>query len=203
MIKIIDYGLGNVLAFLNAYRRINIDVGVATTASELGEATRLILPGVGAFDHAMKALARSGMREALNQRVLGEGVPILGVCVGMQMFARSSDEGHIAGLGWIDAEVRGFSTMGKPELRLPHMGWNDVRALPGKKLFSQLTSLARFYFLHSYYFESTHPDDVSAVANYGAEFCCAVSAGNIHGVQFHPEKSHQCGMQLLRNFAEL
>lgn len=203
MIRIVDYGLGNVSAFLNAYKRANIDVGVARTADDVRVATRLVLPGVGAFDHAMTMLSRSGMREALDERVLGAHVPVLGVCVGMQMMARRSDEGRLPGLGWIEGEVRNFRAMGMADLRLPHMGWNDVSARPGMRLFTGLESFARFYFLHSYYFDGVRPGDVSAVATYGPDFCCAVSAGNIHGVQFHPEKSHDCGMQLLKNFAEL
>ena len=203
MIRIVDYGLGNVFAFLSAYKRANIEVGVARTAADVRGATRLVLPGVGAFDHAMTMLSQSGMREALDERVLGAQVPVLGVCVGMQMMAGRSDEGRLPGLGWIEGEVRNFASMGVADLRLPHMGWNDVSARPDKRLFTGLESFARFYFLHSYYFDGARPGDVSAVATYGRDFCCAVSAGNIHGVQFHPEKSHDCGMQLLKNFAEL
>lgn len=203
MIRIVDYGLGNVAAFLNAYKRANIEVGVARTAAEVREATRLVLPGVGAFDHAMTMLSKSGMREALDERVLGARMPVLGVCVGMQMMARRSDEGQLPGLGWIGGEVRNFTTMGLADLRLPHMGWNDVSPRSGARLFAGLESYARFYFLHSYYFDDVRPEDVSAVATYGRDFCCAVGSGNIHGVQFHPEKSHDCGMQLLKNFAEL
>jgi imidazole glycerol-phosphate synthase subunit HisH len=203
MIRIIDYGLGNVLAFLNAYKRMNVPCGVASSAEHISDATKLILPGVGAFDHAMSMLSRSGMRDAVERRVLGDRIPIVGVCVGMQMLASRSDEGKLAGLGWIDAEVRGFSGWGRSDLRLPHMGWNDVVARPTSALFADLHGYARFYFLHSYYFAPVRVESVAAVATYGEEFCCAVSAENVHGVQFHPEKSHECGMRLLRNFAGL
>jgi len=202
MIKVIDYGLGNVSAFLSAYKRANIQVDVARDAADLRAATKLILPGVGSFDHAMDMLGQSGMLDALNDRVINDRVPVLGVCVGMQIMARRSDEGRRPGLGWIEGQVRSFATMGMSDLRLPHMGWNDVRPVSAHPLFSKLEAHARFYFLHSYFFDDCAFDQVAAVANYGRDFCCAVSSGNIHGVQFHPEKSHDCGMQLLKNFAD-
>lgn len=203
MIKVIDYGLGNVSAFLSAYKRAGIPVGVAKSDADVREASKLILPGVGAFDHAMAMLEQSGMLDALNERVLNDRVPVLGVCVGMQMMARRSDEGKRAGLGWVGGEVRSFSTMALPDLRLPHMGWNDVTPAARQPLFSGLETYARFYFLHSYFFDECAPGDVAAIASYGRDFSCAVRSGNIHGVQFHLEKSHDCGMQILKNFAEL
>ena len=202
MIKIIDYGLGNMLAFQNMYKRLNVPVGLAKTAADLEDATKLILPGVGAFDHAMEELNRSGMRARLDELVLGEMRPVLGVCVGMQMLANRSDEGRLAGLSWIPGEVRSFRGLGQPDLLLPHMGWNDVHPKDGHPLFERLRTDARFYFLHSFYFECTNAHHIAAVSNYGKEFSCAVSAGHIHGVQFHPEKSHHFGAQLLKNFAE-
>lgn len=204
MITIIDYGLGNIRAFLNVYRRLNVDVKTAANTDELKDASKVILPGVGSFDHAMEQLARSGMRETLDDLVLRRRVPILGVCVGMQMLGRASDEGRLPGLGWIDGRVRTLeSLMPVEELPVPHMGWNDVRPLVSNKLFDQLDSGARFYFLHSYYFHCGREQDAIAVSNYGADFACAVNAGNILGVQFHPEKSHQCGARLLQNFGEM
>lgn len=201
MIRIIDYGLGNVLAFLNAYNRMNIPCGVAKAPADFADATHLILPGVGAFDRAMKMLSDSGMRDVVEQRVNGDKLPILGVCVGMQMLATRSDEGSLPGLGWVDAEVKGFRNWGRTDLRRPHMGWNDVRARAGSPLFEGLHEYARFYFLHSFYVAPASEESISAVVDYGEEICCAVSAGNFHGVQFHPEKSHDCGMRLLRNFS--
>lgn len=203
MIAIVDYGLGNVQAFQNVYTRLNVGVVRATTPEGLDGATHVILPGVGAFDHAMERLTRSGLREALDELVLRTRVPVLGVCVGMQILASSSDEGVQPGLGWIAGQVRKFATDGPEAPRLPHMGWNDVRPATGNPLFAGLESDARFYFLHSYYFECTQPQHVAAVADYGIAFSSAVSAGNIHGVQFHPEKSHHYGIRLLKNFAEL
>lgn len=203
MIKIIDYGLGNILAFQNMYKRLNVPVGLAKTADDLSDATRLILPGVGAFDHAMEELDRSGMRARLDELVLGAKMPVLGICVGMQMLAERSDEGKLPGLGWIPGDVKGFKSLNQPDLLLPHMGWNDVHPAAGHRLFNELRTDARFYFLHSFYFECADPAHVAAVSSYGKEFSCAVSAGHIHGVQFHPEKSHHFGAQLLKNFAEL
>jgi imidazole glycerol-phosphate synthase subunit HisH len=204
VIAIIDYGLGNVLAFVNVYRRLNIPVSVARTAGELTGASKLILPGVGAFDHAMQQLNRSGMRQALEQMVLRQGVPVLGVCVGMQMLAKSSDEGKLQGLGWIDGRVRKFDVSKMPlGTRLPHMGWNDVKAVVEGGLFKGMGHDARFYFLHSYYFECHLPLNILGVSDYGSQFSCAVNHKNIYGVQFHPEKSHHFGRQLLNNFEEL
>ena len=204
MITIVDYGLGNIQAFLNVYKRLNIEATTAKGADELKGATKVILPGVGAFDHAMERLDESGMRDTLNDLALEQRVPVLGVCVGMQMLARGSDEGDLAGLGWIPGQVKALQSRDwVAELPSPHMGWNDVRPAPGNRLFDQLESEARFYFLHSYYFHCERSEDVSAVANYGDDFSCAVSSGNIHGVQFHPEKSHHFGTRLLKNFAAL
>jgi len=204
MISIVDYGLGNIQAFLNVFKRLNIAARRVTDAGELAGATKIVLPGVGAFDHAMQRLCESGMRETLDKLVLDEKVPVLGVCVGMQILARSSDEGELEGLGWIDGHVKLLDADTDGErVRLPHMGWNDVRPAASSGIFSKLGDEPRFYFLHSYYFECTDEADVMARSNYGSEFCSAVSRGNVYGVQFHPEKSHEFGTRLLQNFAEL
>ncbi len=204
MITIVDYGLGNIRAFLNVYKRLNIEARAVTDASSLRDATKIILPGVGHFDHAMERLDASGMRPELDAMVLGGEVPILGVCVGMQILASTSDEGTRAGLGWIAGRVRSFAneeaTVGLP---MPHMGWNDVAPVSPDPIFAQLESDSRFYFLHSYFFECVQADDVLAVSSYGCDFSCAVRHKNIYGVQFHPEKSHHFGTRLLQNFAEL
>lgn len=204
MIGIIDYGLGNVRAFANIYASLDIAHRIVTQPADLQGITRAILPGVGAFDQAMQRLQRSGMRERLDELVLQRGLPVLGVCVGMQILAARSDEGHEAGLGWIDADVVRFrAPSDNPPLRVPHMGWNTVEVRRGGGLFAQLDVGSEFYFLHSYLVRCGREDDVVALTSYGTQFACALSHGNIHGVQFHPEKSHQYGIQLLRNFAEL
>lgn len=203
MIHVVDYGLGNLQAFLNLYKRLGFDATRAKSAAELTGASKIILPGVGAFDHAVEMLNQSGMRSTLETLVLEGKVPVLGICVGMQILASASDEGHLPGLGWVPGKVRAFrANEQSASLPLPHMGWNDVQPKPSSPLFAGLESDARFYFLHSYYFECDEQAHVSATALYGFDFSCAVSAGNIHGVQFHPEKSHHFGEQLLKNFAE-
>lgn len=204
MIHIVDYGLGNIQAFVNMYKRLGFDVCRATNSAELNGATKLVLPGVGAFDHAISLLAASGMRPALDDLVLKQQVPVLGICVGMQILADGSDEGNLPGLGWIPSRVRAFKSEPRcANLALPHMGWNDVQPMAGSKLFAGLESDARFYFLHSFFFETKNSENSIATAEYGLNFSCAVAADNVYGVQFHPEKSHHYGAQLLKNFAEL
>lgn len=204
MIAIIDYGLGNIRAFVNVYERLNIKINIAHNASDIKKATKLILPGVGAFDYAMLQLNNSGMREALEEKVINHHVPVIGICVGMQMMAKSSDEGKLPGLGWFDAEVKLFDTAKIPyKTCLPHMGWNTINLLGQNRLLEQLNNESRFYFLHSYYFSCNQSEDIIAKTGYGIEYASAVNKGNIYGIQFHPEKSHQNGIQLLHNFAEL
>lgn len=204
MIHVVDYGLGNVQAFLTLYRRLGFEATRAKTASDLSGASKIILPGVGAFDHAVELLDQSGMRPTLETLVLQDKIPVLGICVGMQILASASEEGRLPGLGWIPGKVRAFRTNEQSaSLPLPHMGWNDVQPRPGTPLFAGLGADARFYFLHSYYFECDVPSHVAATASYGLDFSCAVSAGNVYGVQFHPEKSHHFGTMLLKNFAVL
>lgn len=204
MITIVDYGLGNVQAIANIYKRLNIPVQMAASAEQLDDAKKIVLPGVGAFDWAMSQLNQSGMRTRLDQLVNGRQADVIGICVGMQMLAKRSDEGSLSGLGWIDADVKIFDqSKFTGKTHLPHMGWNDVQPTRQDSLFSGLDTDARFYFLHSYYFAPGDPADVAAVADYGGPFCCAVRRGNVMGVQFHPEKSHQWGIRLLKNFSEL
>lgn len=204
MITIIDYGLGNIQAFTNMFKRLNFDVRRATNATELEGATKLILPGVGAFDHAMELLNASGMRPVLDELVMQQHVPVLGICVGMQILANGSDEGSLPGLGWIPGRVRAFKANERSaNLPLPHMGWNDVEPQAESLLFAGLEKDSKFYFLHSYFFECKVAQHLAANTSYGLEFSSAVSCGNVHGVQFHPEKSHHYGARLLKNFAEL
>lgn len=204
MISIVDYGLGNLKAFANIYKRLNIDAEFVRTPEQLNSAKKIILPGVGAFDHAIEALNKSGMREKLDELVLIKKVPVIGICVGMQMLGKRSDEGKLEGLGWIDADIIKFDeNLIKQKPQLPHMGWNDVHPIGNNLLFQELETNSIFYFLHSYYFLCKNPQDVIAKSEYGLEFTCAVNHENIFGVQFHPEKSHQYGIRLLKNFANL
>lgn len=204
MIRIVDYGVGNIQAFMTMYKRLGLEATRARTAGELEGATRLVLPGVGAFDHAMTLLNQSGMRPRLEEMVRERQVPVIGICVGMQMLAAGSDEGELPGLDWVPGRVKALA--GQPqarELPMPHMGWNDIRIKPENKLFTDFEPEPRFYFLHSYYFDAADKADVAATAGYGFDFDCVVSRGHVHGVQCHPEKSHHFGAQLLKNFAVL
>jgi glutamine amidotransferase len=205
MIRIVDYGVGNIQAFMTMFKRSGIPAERALVPGDLAGATRLILPGVGHFDHAMQRLNDSGMQPALQEIVMGQNVPVLGVCVGMQMLAEGSDEGVLPGLNWVPGRVRSFVKHPKAaNLPMPHMGWNDLKPVLGKKLFTRgFEEVPQFYFLHSFYFDAQDKKDVAATAHYGMDFDAVVSRGHIHGVQCHPEKSHHWGAQLLKNFAEL
>ena len=204
MIGIVNYGLGNIQAFANIYKRLNIDSGIASSSDDLKDVTGIILPGVGAFDWAMARLNKSGMREVLDDLVMHQKKPVIGICVGMQMMANGSDEGELEGLGWIDAEVKKFDrSKFDQKILLPHMGWNNVNPQGQDLLFNDLQIAARFYFLHSYYFVPHNPENVLAVTDYHSSFASAVRSENVFGVQFHPEKSHHWGIQLLENFAEI
>lgn len=204
MISIVNYGLGNIQAFANIYKKLNISVRIASSIDELSGSEKIILPGVGAFDWAMTRLHQSGMLPLLNELVIDKKVPVLGICVGMQIMANNSEEGVLTGLGWIRGNVKRFDeklfTKKKP---LPHMGWNDVSPKCDRGLFNKLETGAIFYFLHSYYFSPEKNTDVLATTDYNGTYASSVCHDNIYGVQFHPEKSHGWGIQLLKNFAEL
>jgi glutamine amidotransferase len=204
MITIIDYGVGNIKAFFNIFNKLSINVKIAQKPEDLLGATKLILPGVGHFDYAMKRFSESGMLNIVNDMVLNKNIPVLGICVGMQMLAKSSEEGELSGLGWIDATVKKIdSNLLVQYTRLPHMGWNDIIVKAKNPILNNLDYNSRFYFLHSFYFDPNIVSDSIAIATYGKEFCCVVNHKNIYGVQFHPEKSHHFGIQLLNNFANI
>lgn len=204
MITIIDYGVGNINAFVNVYKRVNIPVKIAKNIEDLQDAQKLILPGVGHFDYAMEKLNASGMRDKLDELVLIDKMPVLGICVGMQMMANHSDEGQQEGLKWIDASVQKFDINKINQVtKLPHMGWNDVKPVKDISLFSGLEKEAIFYFLHTFYFKCHNEQDVMAVSDYGIQFASAAYHENKYGIQFHPEKSHHYGEILLHNFAKL
>lgn len=201
MIAVVDYGCGNVQAIANIYKKLGVPTTLARSADTLRSAQRIILPGVGAFDWAMTRLNASGMRVALDEMVASK--PVLGICVGMQMMAESSEEGALAGLGWVKGRVRRFDlTRVTARTHLPHMGWNDVHPCASGGLFAGL-EVSRFYFLHSYYFDASDAGSVRSTTDYHGDFASGVCSGNAHGVQFHPEKSHEWGIQLLKNFSEL
>jgi len=203
MIGVNDYGLCNVQAFLDIYKRLKIPANAVKKSEDLMACDKFILPGVGAFDWAMQSLENSGMRPTLEKLVLQDKRPVLGVCVGMQMLANRSDEGVLKGLAWISGNIQKFDEAHFDRLpHLPHMGWNDVVLTQNNPLLAGIED-PQFYFLHSYYFQPTDAASTIGTTEYGGSFASAVSKDNIYGTQFHPEKSHHWGMSLLKNFAEL
>ncbi len=205
MIVIVDYGLGNLGSIANMLKKIGVnDVLISSDKSEISMADKLILPGVGAFDQGMKSLAEKGLVEVVNQKVLGEKTPVLGLCLGMQLFTLGSEEGKLPGLGWLDAVTVRYHFDGKNnQLRIPHMGWNTIEISSQHPLFNNMDSNARFYFVHSYYVICNQPELVLAKTHYGFPFASIIGKDHILGVQFHPEKSHKFGMSLLQNFVDL
>jgi imidazole glycerol-phosphate synthase subunit HisH len=204
MIVIVDYGVGNLASIANMLRRVNAAVTVSSDPAVIAVAARIILPGVGAFDHAMRKLREGALLSALEQRVVHERVPLLGLCLGAQLLTQCSEEGAERGLGWVDAVTVRFDPSRVSErLAIPHMGWSDVKSAKAHALLATEEPMPRFYFAHSYHIQSSDPELTIGFATHGYEFPAAIAAGNIMGVQFHPEKSHVFGLRLLRNFCEL
>ena len=202
MIAIVDYGVGNLASIKNILKKIGVESFIASTAEEIAIADKLILPGVGAFDTCVQKLQQTGFIPLLNKKAKEEKIPILGICVGMQLLFSSSEEGVLPGLDWI----KGKNVRFKPELfneplKVPHMGWTDVVAAKDSPLLKGMYLEPRFYFVHSYHASVENESDSLLLANYGYNFTAAVEHNNIIGVQFHPEKSHKFGMKLLENFA--
>jgi glutamine amidotransferase len=202
MITIIDYRTGNLGSIQNILKRIGEDSVITSDKEEIGRATKLILPGVGAFDTGMRNLLELDLVDILNKKVKVEKIPVLGICLGMQLMSNGSEEGELHGLGWIDAETIRFRFEDTIEYKIPHMGWNFIRQHKESRLFENMFSDARFYFVHSYYFRANIEKDVLLSTTYEIEFTSAIEKENILGVQFHPEKSHKFGMKLLKNFVD-
>lgn len=204
MIGIINYGVGNIKAFENIYRKLYVPVKILSSIDDFDNVTHLILPGVGSFDHAMIAFHKSGMKEITDDFVLNKKLPVLGICVGMQMLSKTSEEGVEPGLCWIDGVVKKFDESKiRMATHLPHMGWNDLEIKNQTPLFLDFPTMAPFYFLHSYYFDCQNKDDIIAETEYGIYFTCAIQHNNIFGIQCHPEKSHFYGIKLLENFSKI
>lgn len=200
MIGILNYGVGNLKAFSIVLKGLHTEYSIVDNEKDLKNCDKIILPGVGSFDSVMKRLNESGLKEVLSEQVLQNKIPVLGVCVGMQILAKSSEEGELEGLGWIPSRVVKFSFK---NLSIPQIGWNEVKSKGNSKLFNNLNSESRFYFLHSYYIHCENNEHILAETDYGGNFTCAVGRENIFGVQFHPEKSHHNGVALIKNFTEI
>jgi imidazole glycerol-phosphate synthase subunit HisH len=204
MITVVDYGTGNLASIANMLKRIGCASLITSDANEIGRASKLILPGVGAFDTGMRNLGALGLTEVLHRKARDERVPVLGICLGMQLFVSGSEEGDLPGLGWIDGQVVKFNPdLSNETLKVPHMNWNRIDTVKESKLFADMYEDSRFYFVHSYHVQLSHEEDLLATTTYGYPFASALEKENIAGVQFHPEKSHKFGMKLLKNFAEM
>lgn len=204
-IVIVDYGMGNVGSIANMIKKVGGDSIISSDIDMIANAGKLILPGVGSFDSGMSNLNSTGLRDVLNTKVLKDKVPILGICLGMQLMTHSSEEGIEKGLGWVDAETIKFDFNDfDPKPRIPHMGWNTVRQNKNHKIIEGLDmNSSRFYFVHSYFVKCHKEEDVLLTCNYHNDFTAAFQRDNIIGIQFHPEKSHRFGMELFKNFIEL
>ena len=202
MITVIDYGMGNSGSIMNILSRIGAEAMLTANADDIARADKLVLPGVGAFDKGMQRLGDLGLIPVLNQKVVGDGTPILGICLGMQLFAHGSEEGALPGLGWINARVIRFQLEESLRLKVPHMGWNTIRVSKPHPIFENIADDARFYFVHSYHMRCADETDILATSNYGMEFTACVARQSVIGVQFHPEKSLRWGMDVFRKFVQ-
>lgn len=200
---IIDYGMGNLNSVLKKINKISGNVLITSSPEELQQASKIILPGVGHFSKAVNNIKQLGLWEVLNEMVLVKKTPILGICLGMQLMAKSSEEGNVDGFGWFDAEVVKFKVSDKIKFKVPHMGWNTIEVKKQSKLTENLPLSPEFYFVHSYHIKSYNVSEVLANTIYDYEFASALEKDNIFGVQFHPEKSHDIGEKLLTNFLNL
>jgi glutamine amidotransferase len=203
MITIVDFGMGNLGSIKNMLARINHKSEITSDLDVIRNADKLILPGVGAFDMAMTNLKNQGLIPVLNKLVLEDKIPILGICLGMQLLSSGSEEGVLEGLNWIGADTIRFQFDNDLNLRIPHMGWNTIRIEQESCLFEDMYEEPRFYFVHSYHVKCRSTDNILTSTDYGINFISSVVRDNIYGVQFHPEKSHKFGMKVLGNYAEL
>lgn len=203
-IVIVDYGMGNIGSIRSMLSKCGFNSVISSSSEVIAEADKLILPGVGHFERGMASLHHLNLISALNDAVVKRKIPVLGICLGMQLMGLSSEEGNARGLGWVDADFVKFDvSKSNYQIKIPHMAWNWIKPAKSTPISEGLDNASRFYFVHSYHAVMSHPEDVLFTTEYGYEFCSAFEKDNVIGVQFHPEKSHRFGMQLLRNFVEL
>lgn len=202
-VAIIDYGMGNLHSVYKKLSEFDVDPIVASTGAEIGQADKIVLPGVGHFEAAISHLKELGIFDALNEAVLIRKKQILGICLGMQLMAKQSEEGNVAGFGWLDAQVIKFKIKDKIRHKVPQTGWNTINICKESSLFRNIDNHSEFYFLHSYHYEASQPKDVLTETQYEYDYVSAVEKDNIFGTQFHPEKSHDAGTELLKNFIRI
>lgn len=203
MLAIIDYGMGNLGSVKRKFSLFGVDTVITSSLQDIVTADKLILPGVGHFQKAVENLKQLKLWDILNEMVLIKKKPVLGICLGMQLMAKRSEEGGVEGLGWIDAEVVKFQVKDKVKYKVPHIGWNQIVKIKESKLMNEIPDLSEFYFVHSYHFRCNNPEDILNETEYETNFVSAVEKENIFGVQYHPEKSHGAGELLLKNFNKL
>jgi glutamine amidotransferase len=204
MIVIVDYGCGNLGSIRNMLKKTGFDSLISSDVEVISDATKLILPGVGAFDTGINSLKARGLWEILNRKAMIEKIPVMGICLGMQLMTNGSEEGKEKGLGWFDADTLRFqSDMNGEKFKIPNIGWNYIQQEKAHVIFEGMFEDPKFYFVHSYFIRCNRSEDILATAEYGVKYTCAFSRDNLIGVQFHPEKSHKYGMCLLANFARL
>lgn len=202
-VLVLDYGMGNIFSVTKKLNRLKIDSVVSSSQDEILSADKIILPGVGHFGKAMENLKKLNLIDVLNHEVLIKKKPILGICLGMQLMANKSEEGNVEGLGWIDADVVRFRINDKLKYKVPHTGWNQISISKESKLMHNIPNFSEFYFVHSYHFKTNNPVDILNETEYENRFVSAIEKENIYGVQYHPEKSHDIGELLLKNFVSL
>lgn len=205
MITIVDYGMGNLGSIKNMFKYIGVEAKIESDVDKIKNASKILLPGVGSFDTAMKKINETSLKEVLDEKALKEQVPVLGICLGMQLLTNSSEEGRLKGLSWIPAKTISFKDKVDKQYRVPHMGWNIVKKANESLLTKDFDNYeeTRFYFVHSYFVKVENEKNSILKTNYGIEFDSAIQKDNIFGAQFHPEKSHKFGMKLFENFARI
>jgi imidazole glycerol-phosphate synthase subunit HisH len=201
-VVIVDYGAGNLQSVFRRLSQLDVEVTISSDPARVASAEKIVLPGVGHFGRAMENLVHNGLADALQEAVLVRQVPVLGICLGMQLMASSSEEGASVGLGWFGGSMKRFDIADKLHFKIPHMGWNEVRQAKKSLLLKNIPDKAEFYFVHSYYYAPASEEEVLLTSEYSSSFTCGIERDNIFGVQFHPEKSHEVGMTMLRNFID-